>query len=441
MDNKNQTSQLEFAGQQQFNTLLDALAINYETDGNFFYVGQAPSPADGIIYISVIRPQIWDVLQVVIPQLFSLKLTFQIVANPNVAEAVMCGLMGKENIGKVIIFFIPPNRKFEGIIKQMVELTQNYKGPSMEGQKYLGGLLYSKEIRWSLAYETPEKKIVVGSILKKKYLIVSTLKQDPKGNVFKALYSKKYSWPIKCVIKQGKKHMIADDQLRDIKDRLHWQNEIQKDLTGFINVPKTIDLFEQEGNAYFVMEFISGMPISEVINKLYQQRFFKELKVNEKIKLFALCFQVINFLEKIHEKGYIHRDLSPLNFLLDDKNRVFAIDMELAYRLDRQYPLPPFGMGSPGFISPEQFAFSIPTVKEDIYGLGGLMIGIFANLPAAKYDFQSLAQLKVDVQSAIGNVKITELIVSCLCFSPANRPNLPDIKTQLLSWKAEVLAG
>ena len=352
-----------------------------------------------------------------------------------VAETVMSGLMGDNNIGKVILFFIPANRDFGEIIKKLIDLTQRFKGPAVPGEKHLGGLLYLNVQRIGIKSSNSKSGYKKCTIFKKKYLVISTLKQDGKGDVYKALYFKTFMRLAKCVIKEGKRLMLADEYGRDIKHRLEWQVKIQKELFGIIHIPEVIDLFESDGNIYFVMEFIKGKPLTHKINSIYNLRRWLQLSGKEKIELFDLFLQLINSLEKIHQRGYVHRDLSPLNFLVNEGGQLNIIDMELAYNVNIKYPLPPFGVGTRGFMSPEQRAFKVPTMKEDIFGLGSLMIGFFANLPAAKYDFDNLDQIRNDMFSSTGNLQVAELIVSCLNESPDQRPELHEIKNVMVSWR------
>ncbi|WP_442587835.1 serine/threonine protein kinase [Pedobacter sp. AW31-3R] len=422
-----------------FTVMLDELGLSYEQDGQFALVGVEPSPTDHIIYISVIRPQIWDLLTVVLPQLCFFKLTFQIVMNSAVAEMVMSGFFGENNIGKVIIFFVPSNRDFEEITAKLIGLTEQYNGPVIPGERNLGGLLYLNVQQIGGEQGRLKANHNNWAIFKRKYMVTSTLKRDVKGDVLKALYLKKAIRPSLCIIKEGKKFMIADDNGRDIRDRLKWQYKIQKELYGLVDVPRVIDFFDDNGNTYFVMEFIEGSPLTIVINELYKERRWWELPLNEKAELFDLFFDVIDILEKLHQKGYVHRDLSPLNFLRNKRGQLYVIDFELTYHVDSRYPLPPFGMGTKGFMPPEQYAFDVPTVKEDIFGLGALMLGFFGNLPAAMYDFHQSDIIAKDLFSSVRNLVVTELITSCLNIIPQHRPDLQEIRGLMLSWREEYI--
>ena len=126
-----------------------------------------------------------------------------------------------------------------------------------------------------------------------------------------------------------------------------------------------IDVFEENGTAYYVMKYFSGGSLSfnSAIPEDVALRYTKQLAS-------ALRF--------IHKKRMMHLDIKPSNILLDDEDNVVLIDFGLAKQYDnagRQTSTTPVGI-SHGYAPIEQYrsggvsAFSPAT---DIYSLGATL--------------------------------------------------------------------
>ena len=126
-----------------------------------------------------------------------------------------------------------------------------------------------------------------------------------------------------------------------------------------------IDVFEENGTAYYVMKYFSGGSLSfnSAIPEDVALRYTKQLAS-------ALRF--------IHQKRMMHLDVKPSNILLDDEGNVVLIDFGLAKQYDnagRQISTTPVGI-SHGYAPIEQYrcggvsAFSPAT---DIYSLGATL--------------------------------------------------------------------
>ncbi|WP_158674001.1 serine/threonine protein kinase [Pedobacter sp. KBW01] len=270
-------------------------------------------------------------------------------------------------------------------------------------------------------------------VLADKYIVLSELKSDPKGDVLKALYLNKYLLPVWCIIKEGKKYMVSDSAGRDMDDRLNWQQHIYYQLASVVHIPKVFELFQQDGNTYLVMEWIRGISLRKVIDRVYKGRSWKEITRQDKIKLLELLLEMIQMIDRIHTKGFLHRDISTANFLVGRKGKIYLIDWELAFDLNAQYPLPPFGFGTPGFMSPEQNLGRLPSVKEDIYGLSALMLVFFTGIRVKNLSKEVKEDMTGFVYGHTGMENITGLIGRGLDKEAANRPGLEEIREQVRS--------
>lgn len=83
------------------------------------------------------------------------------------------------------------------------------------------------------------------------------------------------------------------------------------------------DVFEENGTAYLVMEYIEGLTLRRYINENGTLTF---------PEISELILPVIRSLAEIHDKGLIHRDISPDNLIVGTDNNLHLIDFGAASR-------------------------------------------------------------------------------------------------------------
>ena len=129
------------------------------------------------------------------------------------------------------------------------------------------------------------------------------------------------------------------------------------------------DIFEENGTAYYVMEYISHGSLSNLI---------KERGHLSEAEALHYIHQIADALGYIHERNMNHLDIKPSNILLDDKKNAVLIDFGLSKRYDEggnQTSSTPVGI-SHGYAPIEQYkkggvgTFSPAT---DIYSLGATL--------------------------------------------------------------------
>lgn len=127
------------------------------------------------------------------------------------------------------------------------------------------------------------------------------------------------------------------------------------------SIAAIFDYGEDAELAYIVMELVSGKSLAQ---HLQSRRSFALLEIGEIIR------QLLAGLGYAHARGVIHRDVKPPNILLNDDGQIKITDFGIA-RIDTS-TLTQIGevMGSPGYMSPEQFAGNEIDARSDIYSAG-----------------------------------------------------------------------
>ena len=113
--------------------------------------------------------------------------------------------------------------------------------------------------------------------------------------------------------------------------------------------------------AYIVMEYFPGGDLAGSINR--------GLKATEAIRF---AYQIADGLTAVHEKGIVHRDLKPANILLRNEKSLAISDFGIAKLRGASIQLTGSQdiMGTPYYMSPEQFSNDAIDHRTDLYGLG-----------------------------------------------------------------------
>jgi len=113
---------------------------------------------------------------------------------------------------------------------------------------------------------------------------------------------------------------------------------------------------------WYSMKLLEGRSL-DVLLKQREQLAFKET--------IAILDQVADALDYAHRHGVIHRDVKPGNIVLDDRGRVTVTDFGIAKEI-QETSVSASGhlLGTPDYMSPEQFLGVEVTGAADQYSLG-----------------------------------------------------------------------
>ena len=131
------------------------------------------------------------------------------------------------------------------------------------------------------------------------------------------------------------------------------------------NIVAVHDVGQMEGLYFISMEFVDGTTAHK---RMKSQGPFREEEVLD------IGLQMAAALKEAHNRGILHRDVKPDNFLIDNNKRAKLADLGLA-RIDeegQQGHLTQDGsaLGTPHYMSPEQASGTPANARSDLYSLG-----------------------------------------------------------------------
>jgi serine/threonine-protein kinase len=93
-------------------------------------------------------------------------------------------------------------------------------------------------------------------------------------------------------------------------------------------IVKVHDLFEENGTAYYVMDYVDGENLSDRLKRTGKPMSEREVR--------KILPQILDALKAVHDTGIWHLDLKPANILLDKEGGVKLIDFGASKQLNLQ---------------------------------------------------------------------------------------------------------
>jgi len=193
------------------------------------------------------------------------------------------------------------------------------------------------------------------------------------------------------------------------------------------NIVMVHDAGEQNGHIYIVMQLIDGGTLKQRLDQFHAQG--QPMDAMETNRIFK---QVASALSYAHEQGIIHRDVKPVNVLMDRSGRPILSDFGIAKVLastSEQLTRPGAGVGTPEYMSPEQCRGEAVDARSDIYSLGIMLFEALTGCPPFQGDnYPALAHKHIYIMpprpSSINlliSPAIDQVILTALMKEPAQR--------------------
>lgn len=129
------------------------------------------------------------------------------------------------------------------------------------------------------------------------------------------------------------------------------------------------DYGETDGLAYIVMEFVDGRTLKSALEAEERLSVPAVLRVMD---------DVLAALDYSHGRGVVHRDIKPANVILTAEGRTKVADFGIARIESSNLTQAGTVMGTPAYMSPEQFMGQVVDRRTDIYACGVLLYQLLA---------------------------------------------------------------
>lgn len=135
------------------------------------------------------------------------------------------------------------------------------------------------------------------------------------------------------------------------------------------NIVRIIEVFEANGTAYLVMEFLDGMTLKSWLSRVGKIETSKALDV--------VTF-IVDALRAAHAVHVVHRDLKPDNVYITHQGRTLLIDFGGAKQLTADGDKSMDAMFAHGYAAPEQYSADSDKVGPwtDVYACGATLFKI-----------------------------------------------------------------
>ena len=200
------------------------------------------------------------------------------------------------------------------------------------------------------------------------------------------------------------------------------------------HIVKVHDLFEENGTAYYVMDYIDGESLAERMKKTGQA--FSEAEVK------SILAQILDALKEVHQNEIWHLDLKPGNIMIDKGGNAYLIDFGASkqIRANGSMTISTALCYTPGYAPNEQIGQMYDRFGPwtDIYALGATIYNLLTNKkPPMAIDIEEDEEDAFEFPNSISE-DMRKLIVWMMQPKRKTRPQSVDDILSLLKNKQNV---
>jgi tRNA A-37 threonylcarbamoyl transferase component Bud32 len=212
-----------------------------------------------------------------------------------------------------------------------------------------------------------------------------------------------------------------------------------------------------DGLPFCVLEKVEGKPLIDVLDEIAAAEAQSgEKHMVERIQLVSDLVAIAEALACAHERGIVHRDVTPNNILVGPRGEMTLIDWGIAsdqlssknltLAIDRSLDeVPPdsrfvtIGAGTPPYVSLEQTQGMAAQPSFDIYSFGATLYHVVAGRPPFKYEsvtefLELLDQRKLAPPASPHDRDLSAIIALAMSPDPSARPSAAELIEQLRAY-------
>jgi hypothetical protein len=420
-----------------------------------FVRGEAPMPEQGWkLHVSSGVPSAEHALRRAVPVLLEEGIDFKVAGSLQFLAAMNDGLYGYSQIGKFITAYPPDAGSAVRLARRLDEATRGLRGPAIPSDRPLapGSAVYyryggfrEQTLRTALgssvpAIVSPQGELVPDMrravyappawasdpflaagvaqplpeperVIARRYLLLSRLYRSARGAVHLGLDLDTLR---SCIIKRAPRNaqLLADGS--DARDRLRREHSLLERLSPHPSFPTPYALEEEADELFLVMELVDGDALDELVRAQAEQG-----RLPSVTQVVAWGRALAQALSAVHRTGLVHRDIKGANVLVPPEGGLKLIDFDIAFVPGQ----PLFGVGTRGYLSPQQHASAPPAPADDVHAVGAVLyLALTGAEPSlAPHPFSLLERpvllLRPEVPPALEAV-----VAQCLDPEPSRRP-------------------
>lgn len=251
----------------------------------------------------------------------------------------------------------------------------------------------------------------LGTVLDGKYEILKKVGQGGMSIVYLAMDNRlNKQWAVKEIKNDGSKSTAT------LLKSLEREANILKDVDHPV-LPRIVDIINENGTIYVVMDFVEGKPLSDVLKAEGAQ------DQNKVIEWGRALASALDYLHSMNPP-IIYRDMKPSNVMLKPDGSVKLIDFGTAKEYIVENNADTTALGTRGYAAPEQFGDSQgrgiynTDARTDIYNLGATLYHLVTgkNPCEPPYEIKPIRQWNPTLSSGF-----EQIIIKCCQPSPEDR--------------------
>ncbi|MBF0405584.1 MAG: SUMF1/EgtB/PvdO family nonheme iron enzyme [Nitrospirae bacterium] len=215
-------------------------------------------------------------------------------------------------------------------------------------------------------------------------------------------------------------------------------------MAAKIEHPNVVHIYEvgsDNHNHFIAMNLVDGETLADMLKKQYS--------ITPKEAIRITC-DICSALSEAHKQRVVHRDIKPLNIMIDKNGHVYVTDFGISLALDSIRLSKSNIMGTPAYMSPERCEGKSGDIRSDIYSLGITLYEMLTGIRPFNADNPvalSLMHIKQPPKPPILiNPQIegwlNNIVLRCLDKNPERRYQTPiDVRNNLREGKITNPAG